>query len=212
MIEFVGRIIENAPTFDALLYVTPLLSSPNLHTNFPSSPNLLTIQCFTFIFADMTDAGPSTPRRSRRHKLLMSAAASPSGPRPSRDVTTSLAAGPSKLWRYRDVTASSAAGPSEARPFKFPRLTIPVAGLSEPQPSGHHDVATSEVTRPSEPRLSTQHDPTSSDHPGVTQRKCTKCHRWRNLDQFQSKSRSHPHKITQTCLRCREGKVCISCP
>src|SRR2546423_6776520 len=130
----------------------------------------------------MTGAGPSTPRRSRRRKVLTSAAASSSGTRPSRDVTT-----------------SPAASPSEPRPSKLPRLTFPPAGLSEPRPSGHHDVATSEATRPSEPQPFAQHDQTISGHPGVTQRK------------FQSKSKSHHNKITQTCLRCREGKVCI-CP
>jgi len=213
---------------------------PNEGEDFSSSPNPLIIQRFTFDFSDMTDASPSTPRRSRRHKVLTSAAAGSSGPRPSRDVTTSPAAGPSRPRRYRDVTTAPAAGPSEPRRYRDVTPS-PVAGPSEPRPStdvamsaaagpseprpaklprymsGHHDVAMSEVTRPrshdrphSTARPSPQYSLTNSAYPSAGQRQCTKYLQWQNPDQFQGVNR---RRQTKTCLRCRQrGKVCISCP
>jgi len=152
----------------------------------------------------------STPRRSRRHEVPTSAMASPSGPRPSRNV----AAGPSEPRPSRDVATSAVAGPSEPRPSKLPRYMFPVAGLSDPRPSGHHDVAMSEATRPSEPRPSPQHDPTKSVYPSVGRRLHTKYHQWRSRDQFESVDKSGRRRQTKTCLRCRpkRGKVCISSP
>jgi len=185
--------------------ITSILALPRVSTPNPLPHQTLTPLLFLqpfkpssalySIFADMTDAGPSTPRRSRRHVVPTSPVVSTSKPQPSRDVAT-----------------SAVAGPPESRPSKFPRLMSSVAGPSEPQPSGHHNAAMSVATRPTEPRPSPQHDPTNSAYPVTGQKQCSKCHRWQNLDQFESVDRSGRRRQTKTCARCRPkaGKVCIS--
>ena len=90
----------------------------------------------------MADAGPSTPRRSKRHEVPTSPAAGPSEPRPSKVPRFMLSvAGPLEPWSSgrHDVAMSEATRPSESEPARIipcaPRPTPLCLLRGRPDPS-----------------------------------------------------------------------------